>query len=538
MKRTIAIVLCVVLLLAVLPGAVSAETESVSSYKSVAQQAAEIYKKCQVSAKTETFQGCCGLMVSHQLYHMGINSWAETYDGNKQYDAYAAKEITSGGYYVTAYSAEKYTISQALNAITKNGTEDVYNILVGFETTTTEAGALYGHACVINAILGGTVYFVESFPTGIGGAEGNVITCSIAEFEQFYADWTTFEGLIHFTRDYADGCQKFGTDVFVRTRFASTLRSQPCLIGEHECTRIRSISGGEQLRANALCKNSRGELYYQIVEGEQIGYVAANAVTVTRLNPEDITLVDWEVPQTVVSGATLRLSGTVLATNSSVSSVEITVTDVSGEVALRARREVDAMRFELKDINNQMGFGSLAEGNYLITVTAKASCVVARGTGLRAQFAQTTLMEQWVQIGGKAAQSGAKIAGAMELRDGWLWENGQWYCYDNGQPCSGWVQDLGVSYYLNEDGSVTTGWAEIDGKTLYFSPTGALCKGWLTTPEGVYYCQADGTAYTGLLKRDGKLYYFDDQGVLVTGGTVTVEDVTYKISSDGTATEK
>ena len=538
MKRALAIILCAVLLLAALPGAVSAESETVSNYVGITQQAREIYEKCRESAKLETFQGVCGLMVSHQLWHMGINSWLETYDGNKQYDAYAAKDITSGGYYITAYSAEKYTLAEALNTITKNGTEDAYNILVGFEATSTEAGAKFGHVCVINAIIGGTVYFVESFPTGIGGAEGNVISCSIGEFAQFYADWTTFEGVVHFTRDYADGCQKFGTDVFVRTRFASTLRSQPCLIGEHDCTRIRSISGGEQLRANALCKNSRGELYYQVVEGEQVGYVAANAVTVSRLNPEDLSLVDWDVPQTVASGSTLRLSGTVLAQNSSVSSVEITVTDAKGEVALRAWREVDAMRFELKDINNQLGFSALTDGAYQITITAKASCIVARGTGLRAQFAQTTLMEQWVQIGGKSAQTGAKLAGAMEQKDGWFWEGEQWYCYENGQPRTGWVQELGVRYYLNEDGSATTGWAEIDGQLLYFSPTGALSVGWLTTPEGVYYRQADGTGYTGLLQCDGKLYYFDEKGVLVTDGTVTVEDVTYKISSDGTATEK
>ena len=121
MKRVIAMLLCIVLLLAALPGSVSAA--KVTRQESVTQEIRRIYEKCLELSGKESFDGLCGMMTSLQLWQMGINSeHYGTNDGKMQYDMYAGMRVTSGGYHITAYPAADYTLLQALNEITRNGT--------------------------------------------------------------------------------------------------------------------------------------------------------------------------------------------------------------------------------------------------------------------------------------------------------------------------------------------------------------------------------------------------------------------------------
>jgi len=193
-KRIWALVLCAVLLLSILPVCALAANEN----EMLIEKTRKSYESGLEATGQESFHGLCGTMVAYQLKYFGVSIYPEAWDGNKQYDNYAGKNITSGGYYVDAYPATEYSLEQALDVLTANGTRDVYNILVGFETTNTEAGALFGHACVITAIVDGTVYFAESFDTSFG-VEGTVICCTIKEFAAFYSDWAVFEGLVCFS---------------------------------------------------------------------------------------------------------------------------------------------------------------------------------------------------------------------------------------------------------------------------------------------------------------------------------------------------
>ena len=143
------------------------------------------------------------------------------------------------------------------------------------------------------------------------------------------------------------------------------------------------------------------------------------------------------------------------------------------------------------------------------------------------------LFSQTLQVGGGVPET--PEAEAEAIPDGWLFANGTWYCYENGQPCTGWVTRIGVEYYLQLDGAVTTGWYTADGQSHYFSGTGALCRGWVTTPEGTYYWGNDGVMAQGLQEIEGKCYWFGTDGRLWTDGTVTVEDVLYHIDSNGVA---
>jgi len=540
MKRILATVLCIALLLAALP--VTGSATGVSRHEAVKQEVSRVYAKCLESAEKENFSGLCGLMASHQLWHMGVNrELGATYNGNQQFDAYKDASVTSGGYHITAYPADQFTLDQALAAITRNGTRDVSNILVGFEATNTEAGSLYGHVVVIHAIIGGTVYFVENYHTSLAGPEGSVITCSIDTFVRFYEDWTVLDGVIHFGNSrYSDNCQSFGTNLYLRTRFPSTLRSQPSLLGQNDSVRLRTLAAGELLHATAVYMNGKGELYYYIEEGAFSGYVAASAVSVYGTNDESLTAKGISVPEVVAPGKDGNIEGTAVTYDCAIGACAAVITDEKGETVQEVRLESTGSTCRLEKLNEQLDLSVLEEGEYTVSLYATASCVAVKAAGLVTLYSEQLLHQSALTVGEKASRSRAAVETASPERpeDGWFVEDGVWYYYKHGKPCRGWVTYLGVEYYLNDDGSVTTGWAEIEGFRRFFSSTGAVCTGWLTAADGVHYWLPDGTEAVGLQKIAGKLYFFSEEGVLLTKGTVEQDGVTYKIQSSGIAVPK
>lgn len=510
--------------------------------ESVRQEARWVYRMCQGLAQRESFTGFCGLMTSYQLWVMGINDWLLTNDGNKQFDTYSAMEKTSGGHYTKAYSAQEYSLEEALNVITRDGTRDAYNIIVGFEWTETEAGSIYGHACVINAILDGQVYFVESFYTSLGGAEGNVIVCSIPEFAAYFSDWMRYEGLVYFgTKSYADACDVYGTDVFVQARFDTVLRSEPCLVNENDCRLTRTVIAGERLRGDALVVNPQGEMYYRITDGASVGYVAANAVHLIRENGEDLSASDVKIPARAKYGNDFAISGTVTAASGKIGAVEVMVTDSRENIVLRERAEIDGYSCELDILNEDLLFDLLERGTYQVRIYADAACTVAGQVGPEVRYARTCLWEQTLEVDSLTPNPAARMDAEMPVKaaveDGWVFKNGTWYLYKNGTPRTGWAEHTGVQYYLREDGAVSTGWTEVGGVLRHFSATGALSAGWLDTPEGMKYCSCVGVALTGWQIIDGARYFFDENGLMKTEGSLQVGEKLYLFHEDGRVEE-
>ena len=277
--RKICIFLCVVLLLVTSLGPATATDEKLKTDITLIREARQLYVQCLASSGRSSFSGFCGLMTSHQLWKLGINEKLEIYDGNKQFEAYKNVEKTSGGYVPHVYAAPQYDLRAALNEITNYGKKDVRNLLICFQWTSTVAGAKYGHACLINAVENGVVYFTESFDYALGRLEGQTIACSIDMFADYFADWTLFEGVIHFTEgQYADSCVYSPINTYLQLRFDSNLRSQPCLMGENNCVRVRALAAGELLHATGVFEDEYGDLYYRVEEGNAVAYVSANAV--------------------------------------------------------------------------------------------------------------------------------------------------------------------------------------------------------------------------------------------------------------------
>lgn len=533
--------LCLVLMLSVLPTAsVAVEEEGFSEDQAIRQEVRRIYRKCLATSGKTSFHGFCGLMTSLQLYHLGITDGSDgSFNGKDQFDYYSSMPITTGGYRAASYSAKEYTLEEAINAISSNGTRNVSNILVGFEATNTEAGSMYGHALVIHRIVNGTVYYVENYATSMAGPEGNVIACSINTFANYYAGWTTFDGAVHFgSRDYSDSCQDYGTDLYVRTRFASTLRSEPCLLTENNCLRLRTLAAGELLHATAVYMNTRGEWYYRVDDGACTGYVAANAVSVVQVSPDALTLRDTKEPDTVVTGETLKLSGTVSAENCAVSNLRMTVTDDAGQVLRDVSLDAAGTACDLRDMNKSADLSALKNGRYILTVYGTATCVAVRGAGLELRHWEIPVHTQEFFVGPVPRTVDMWAMPAEGAPEGWFIRDGKWHCYRQGAPVTGWETYLGVSYYLDESGAVTTGWAEVDGQMRYFSATGALCYEWVTTDQGTFYWYRNGNLARGWQKLQGKLYCFDENGILQTDCTLEKDGIPYTADASGVATEK
>ena len=77
----------------------------------------------------------------------------------------------------------------------------------------------------------------------------------------------------------------------------------------------------------------------------------------------------------------------------------------------------------------------------------------------------------------------------------------------------GW-RVIGTDYfYFNSDGSMYTGWLNLDGKIYYLntldnSLQGALFTGWIHRDEKSYFADANGEILQGWNQIDGSWYYF------------------------------
>lgn len=532
MKKVL-ILLCVVLLLAAPLFVVHAEEPVLQRDETLVKEASQLYRSCLYSSGRSSFRGMCGLSTSYQLWKLGINKYMEVYDGNDQFDAYCNRKSTSGGHSIEAYSAKEYTLGEALNRISRNGTRPVRNILVGFQRTNTAAGRYYGHSCLINAIQDGTVYFTESFDYVLGRAEGQVVTCTIDQFVDFFDNWTTFEGVIYFgTKQYANSCQSYGTDLYVQLRFDSNLRSQPCVLGKNESVVLRNLTAGELLHVTAVYQNDEDDLFYQIDDGGVVGYVSANAVHVIRRDDQGLRLETPNIPVSMEPGENPKLSGKVISENCQLHNVSLTVEDQTGTVVMQVQAEVSNNQLSLSQLNKNLSLKKLPAGNYTLNMVAEISYAEVKQGKVTVETVTRTVVSQPLDVGADGQAEADPECGV--IKNGWFLEDGVWYCYKDGQPCTGWVDRVGVTYYLKEDGSVTTGWMDDDENSYFFSATGALCDGWVTTEEGSYYW-VDGVMVTGLQQIDGKYYCFGGNGTMLLSGEVTYGGIVYKINGDGTA---
>ena len=140
------------------------------------------------------------------------------------------------------------------------------------------------------------------------------------------------------------------------------------------------------------------------------------------------------------------------------------------------------------------------------------------GTGIRYLNSNGSLVTGWKEIDGRWYFF--EDSCGYRLADVWERIDGRMYHFDSdGTIHTGWLEDEGGTRYCDADGMLVTGWKEIEGKWYFFESACGyrLADVWERIDGRMYHFDSDGTIHTGWLEDEGGTRYCDANGALVTG---------------------
>ncbi len=579
-KRLLCSVLALALTLLLIPMPVSAAAPDASD---LLQQITSVYRAALRATNHYSFHGYCGKMVNWQLYLMGIDTVVYGRNGNDEYDLYSSMDVTTGGYKVRSYPATRYTLKEALNAITENGTVDAYNLMVGFHWTHTAAGGRYGHAMVIHGIVDGLVYFSESYSTSVNGQyypEGAPIVCDIDTFCDYYSSWTRFEGVVYFgLKSYAQVCDTYPAGMYAMAPKDLALYSEPCDPGVYDAEPTdRILEAGSVVKIHSILQTPEGAFWYEFRAKGMTAYLPAEELVYHAACLDDVRTNDLHLPAALTAGNGYIVGGTVTADHSQIESVTVAVYPMGGSEAVFSGTLASGDKYVnlfCTELDNAMTFRQLSAGTYSIKVTAQVrTCSVNNG----ALEEKTEVLELWnskldvydhwaycpvVTIngnGGNVSIQQISVESGKELgrlpkpsRTGYIFTGwsldaagtkpvteqtvitgnvtvyAQWE--KNSYAASGW-QYIDDNWQYFVAGSYVKGWFRSNGMRFYQDENGMLVRGFCEIDGGKYYFSESGAMYTGWKTVDGTTYYFDRNGVALTGRQ-DIDGFTYRFSEQG-----
>lgn len=521
-KRILAMLLSFVVIVSMMAFPASAATTDKGT--ALTEKITTTFKYLRKLNGNKSFHGYCGRLAGYTLYALGINKYATIYNGKDTFNAYNKMDVTSNGYKVETYPATKYNLEEALLAATDGGTRDVYNLMVGFQWTNTDAGRKYGHSVALYGVLDGMVYFTESFKI-MGKEEGKPVVCSIKEFADSYNKWTRFEGLVTFgTKTYADFCNYYPTNLFATTTEQVDMVSIPSGtdVGEEKVTVLQSILPNERLTVVGVYENDEGKYFYETTYNGITGYVDATKAQTIRLNTDKVTISDIKVPKVLKKGKGFTVEGTIQTWEGSISNICTAITDMDGKVLYTYTMNKGGKLASISAAAAKaMKFSRLSEGVYTFIATCDLVNYYVENGQLLPVVTTVTMTETVFTVGNAVATEPTPPVDepATEIPDGWNYDavDGKWKYYRDGALTYGWVFTPNAIYYILEDGTAATGSMEINGEMRYFTPTGAMRTGWFTTEAGQMYLLRNGATAFGWQEIDGQHCYFDANGIYDSG---------------------
>lgn len=563
-KRIVSVLLAIVLTALLIPAPTSvAATEAAE----IENQIRATYKAARRGSGKYSFNGFCGSLVNWQNYILGIDDHVIGCDGKDEFDKYTAMGTTTGGYRVRSYPAGQYTLESALNTITANGTMDAYNILVGFQRTNTREGSIYGHALLIHAILGGTVYFMECFTTSINGVyyqEGAPISCSIETFCEYYNRWTVFDGIAYFgVKSYADLCTEYSVADYAMAKEDLTLYAEPFDEGVNQAKTLdATLVAGEKVKVSSVLQTPGGEFWYRLCAGSREGYVSASKLVTVAQCDSNLILTDAKLPQAVRRGAGFALRGTVSTGVGRIKSLEVIVySEEKGvhEPEFSGKLETDSVSVSLSEplLDRYMTFRNLKAGSYCLTIVAEVesnSFVDGKVTAHRqteevftSRFQIITGWNQYPNItfdgnGGDPVVDVVTVTKGDIMpqlpeaqRDrytfaGWSYDPAGKQMVD---PTAVVEENITLYAQWKKGVALVNGWQQTENGWCYYE-NGAPAQGWFED-GGVKFYQNEGKPAFGWKNVDGVEYCFNKAGAL-TSGWQDVAGKRYYVSADGTKT--
>ena len=113
---------------------------------------------------------------------------------------------------------------------------------------------------------------------------------------------------------------------------------------------------------------------------------------------------------------------------------------------------------------------------------------------------------------------------------GWKQNDGAWYYLNNSSSLArGWIQDNEHWYYLSDDGVLVTGWFKYNDVWYYLKDNGAMATGWIQDSGKWYYLNEDGSMVTGWFQIGEKWYYLYSSGELAVSTTIDG----YRVNENG-----
>ncbi len=507
-----------------------------ASAREIEQQIVQIYQKARAYYGWGSFHGYCGALVNAELYLMGITTTVGGYNGNQVFDAYCDQTMSSGGYRICAYPAGSYTLEEALNLITDNGTRDAYNIVAGFQRTPSAAGRRYGHAVVIHAVIDGTVYFMESYDVRLNGRrypEGTPVSCSLEQFVDYYAMTTTqFDGVLWFgQKSYADQCRTYPANLTVTSAAGASMRSEPCEARtDSRSTLVKTLPAGEILAVTGLYLNTAGEYWYQV--GDSEGYVRASQTQLEELRYDDVALVNPSVPGAHREGQSFSLKGKVTARYNSIYTIRAQVFSTEDQTlpVISATDLVEARSYDLSSgqLSGDLAFRELTVGQYRYDLSAIVGNYYVEAGRLQVAWNTVELWSSEFQVverttgydildldpcGGTASSNQSAVTSGEPIgklpaaqREGYVF--------------LGWYTQAGEGGQRIDENTLSSG-----DMTLYarWISHEELQEKWLAQGQCWYY-HSDGLSSVGCIELEGLLFYFstvDSLGQNWTVWTVT-----------------
>ncbi|HIT79884.1 MAG TPA: Ig-like domain-containing protein [Candidatus Faecivivens stercorigallinarum] len=127
----------------------------------------------------------------------------------------------------------------------------------------------------------------------------------------------------------------------------------------------------------------------------------------------------------------------------------------------------------------------------------------------------------WVEDGGSWYYMDEETAIMSE--DCWVKVDNVWYAFDDtGVMLTGWQKIDGVWYYLKDWGGMATGWQMIDGVWYYLRAGGSMAgNAWVQTGGYWYYLTGNGAmAAARWIEWKGHWYYLYSSGIMATNATI------------------